>query len=137
MASRKLHIIVYEDDPTLGSMLSMALRQQGHKVDTYEDPSFCPTYKDLESECPHRKPCADVIITDHNMPNITGVEYLSLQQTHGCKIKAENKAIVTGAVMNPETQERIDSLGCRLFRKPFRLVEILQWIDECSDRLKN
>ena len=135
MGTKQLHIIVYEDDPALGSLLSLALRQKGHEVHTYSDPTFCPTYRDLKSECPHTRPCADVIITDHNMPNITGLEYLSLQQTHGCKLQVENKAIITGAVLNQKAKETIDSLGCKLFKKPFKLAEILQWIEECSSRL--
>jgi CheY-like chemotaxis protein len=137
VAARKLKIIVCEDDPDLGALLSQVLRQKGHEVHTFTDPTFCPAYRDLKSECPHTRPCADVIITDHNMPNITGIEYLSLQQTHGCKLQVENKAIITGAVLDQAAKNTIDSLGCKLFKKPFKLAEILQWIDECSARISS
>ena len=68
------------------------------------------------------------------MPNVTGAEFLSLQKAHGCKIPVENKAIITGAVLNQETKDTIDSIGCKLIKKPFKLAEVLKWIDECSAR---
>ena len=135
MATRKLKVIVYEDDPTIGALLSQVLSQKGHEVFTFPDPTFCPACRDHMSECPQESPCADVIISDHNMPNMTGIDFLSHQRSLGCKVPDENKAIVTGALLNRELQGTIDALGCKVFKKPFKLAEILKWVDECASRL--
>ena len=81
----------------------------------FQDPTFCPTYNVLKTECPYKKPCTDVIISNYNMPKITGTEFLKTQNELGCKIPFKNKAIITGAVLNQEAKDLIDSLGCKLF----------------------
>lgn len=136
MASKKLRIIVYEDDPSLSEMLTTVLENEGHDVLSFQDPTFCPTYSDLKSECLHKKPCTDVIISDYNMPKVTGVEFLKTQKALGCKVPFENKAIITGAILDKETKELIDTLGCKLIKKPFKLSEILKWIETCAERIE-
>lgn len=135
MSPKKLRIIVYEDDPALSEMLTKVLESKGHDVLSYQDPTFCPTYSDLKSECLHKRPCTDVIISDYNMPNVTGAEFLKIQKALGCKVPFENKAIVTGAVLNQETKDLIESLGCKLIKKPFKLTELLEWIEGCVERI--
>ena len=137
MNSRKLRVIVYEDNPEIAELLSQFLEGKGYDVISFQDPTFCPTYSDMKSECIHTKPCTDVIISDYNMPKVTGVEFLKTQKELGCKVPFENKAIITGAVLNQETKDLIDSLGCKLFKKPFKLAEILAWLETCAERIGN
>ncbi len=135
MSSKKLRIFIYEDDPALSEMLTKVLESKGHDVLSYQDPTFCPNYSNLESKCAHSKPCTDVIISDYNMPKVTGVEFLKTQKALGCKVPFENKAIITVAVLSQEAKNLIDSLGCILFKKPFKLAEILEWIEACAERI--
>jgi len=132
---KHLKIIVFEDDPTLTKLLTVTLQQKGHIVEVYNNPTMCPVFQDHENNCPMGKPCADVIITDQMMPKMTGIDFLILQRKRGCQALDANKAIITGAAINDDTLQEIEGLGCKLFRKPFRISELCDWVEECAERL--
>ena len=135
MPDKQLRIIVLENDPTLARLLQLSLENKGHLVDIFNNPEACPIFKTHEKECPQDDPCADVIITDLMMPNISGIDFLSTQRLRGCKAPDANKAIISGAAITEEQQNAIDELGCKFFKKPFRLIELVQWVDECAERV--
>ena len=133
--TRPLKIIVFEDDSALTKLLTVTLEQKGHTVEVFNNPTVCPVYRDHESECPEDKPCADVIVSDLMMPQMSGSEFLLLQRKRGCKALDSNKAIITGAAISDEMQMTIEALGCKLFHKPFRISDFMDWIEECGERL--
>ena len=132
---RKLRILIFEDDPALAALLKQMLLQKGHDVHVFSDPTSCPVYRDHERECPQNTACADIIISDHMMPNMTGVEYYRLQRLRGCNTPSENKVLITGTVIHADLKNAIDELGCHLIKKPFNATEILKWVDECAERI--
>ena len=129
---KKLRIIVFDDDPNIRSMLKIALSALGHQVLTYENPTICEVYSKSDSHCPQEFPCADIVITDNMMPKMSGVDYLSLMTERGCKIKTAQKALIS-AGLSEEQVKYVESLGCRYFRKPFKLSEITAWVKECAE----
>ena len=133
--TKKLRIIIFEDDPALAALLYQVLRHKGHDVHIFSEPTACPVYRDHETQCPKDSPCADVIISDHMMPNMTGIDFLKFQRMRGCKALDENKALLTGAVISPELKNALKELGCHYIKKPFRVDAILKWVDECAERL--
>ena len=131
----KLRIIVFEDDPALATMLEHAFLHTRHDVHIFADPTDHLVCHDHEAPCPPDKPCAEVILSDHMMPNITGIDLLLHQKKRNCKIADTNKAIMTGAVIGTELKVTIEKLGCQMFKKPFKVAEILKWVDECAERV--
>lgn len=113
-------------------MLNIALSAMGHEVFTYENPTICEVYSKSDSQCPQEFPCADIVITDNMMPKMSGVDYLSLMTERGCKIKRTHKALIS-AGLTDEQIKYVESLGCRYFRKPFKLSEITEWVKECAE----
>ncbi len=132
--SKKLRVIVFEDDLAMSDLLKKVLQGYGCDVQTFPDPTACPVYRDPECDCPMETPCADALMTDFNMPNMNGIELLRLQRRRGCKALDENKALMS-AIMTPQQQVAVEALGCHFFRKPFKLSEVEQWINECAERV--
>ena len=130
----KLRVIVVEDDLATSNLLKEALQGWGCDVLTFPDPTACAVFDNPECDCPMNSPCTDVLITDMMMPNMDGIELLRLQQKRGCKALDSNKALVS-AVMTSQQQAEVKELGCHFFKKPFKLHEIKQWINECAERI--
>ena len=131
---KKLRIIIFDDDSNIRSMLELALSAMGHQVLTYENPTICKVYSKSDSQCPQEFPCADMVITDNMMPKMSGVDYLMLMNERGCKIKMTNKALIS-AGLTDEQVKYVESLGCRYFRKPFKLSELTAWVKKCAENI--
>ncbi len=70
----------------------------------------------------HKNPDADIIISDMNMPNMTGIEFI-----RRAKAKYPDKSffILTGYEITEEIREALDSgLIHKYFKKPFNVKEI-------------
>jgi CheY-like chemotaxis protein len=130
----RLRIFIFDDDPAITRLLQIMLSHKGHHVRTFPNPTACPVYNRTACTCPQDLPCADVIITDIMMPHMSGIDMLALQKAHGCKALAANKALLSASV-NAEIQQAAADLGCHFLKKPFRINEVLDWLEECAQRL--
>ena len=124
----KIRAIVFEDNDLIRSMMRQILRQRGYEVVDYSDPSACPL---LHSDACYYA-CADILISDLSMPNMTGLQFLENQVMKGCKI--QNVALMSGG-WTPEELEYARRIGCQVFSKPFNLREFTFWLDECESRI--
>jgi CheY-like chemotaxis protein len=134
MKSKKLRIIVFEDDETLSSLIKMVLQNEGHEVLTFSDPTICPVLQNDNAKCPQKHPCADVVLSDINMPNMDGLQLLKILKARGCKALDANKALMS-AGLSIEQRQTVKELGCHLFTKPFKFSEIKKWLEECAARV--
>jgi len=136
MSGKQLRIIVFEDDPGLVTLFKRVLEHKGHDVHVFPDPTYCPAVHPDAGQCKVESRCADIVITDHVMPNLSGADLLLLQRMRGCKAMDENKAIITGTLINEDLMAAVLDLGCKLFKKPFKIAELLEWVEECGNRLR-
>jgi len=127
-----LRAFVFEDNDTLRSMIVSILESRGYEVMSYSEPSLCPMSLDRECPCPLEHACADIIITDINMPNMTGLEFLENRKKNGCKV--QNRAVMSGRWTDEELDEA-RGLGCQVFEKPFRFRDLFEWLDECEKKV--
>jgi CheY-like chemotaxis protein len=132
---RRRRAIIFEDDPSVLHLLEAFFSKRGYEVMLYKEPINCPLYQDdHDSNCPNEYPCSDVVITDHRMPSMTGIELLQKQAQNGCKLTSMNKALIT-AHLSEKEQKALQKLGSFYLAKPFRIADISQWLDECEKRL--
>jgi YesN/AraC family two-component response regulator len=93
---------------------------------------MCPVSGSVNHNCPLDHACADIIISDVNMPIQTGLELIKDRKQNGCKAKF--RALMSGGWSDLDLQHA-QELGCHVFHKPFNLKEMIQWLDDCGERI--
>jgi CheY-like chemotaxis protein len=128
----KPRVLVFEDSDILRSALKHLLEELGYEAFVFSNPGLCPVYDSVNHNCTLNHACADIIISDVNMPVQTGLELMKVRKQKGCKIKY--RALMSGDWSDPDLQHA-QELGCHVFHKPFNLKEMIQWLDDCCERL--
>jgi CheY-like chemotaxis protein len=126
--------ILLEDDDQMRQMLTLLLERRGHEVLAFSSPAACSIFLDPACQCPQQHPCADILITDLNMPIMNGLEFIHLQEQRGCKGMTENKLLLSANIDQKQVAQA-QKLGCAVMRKPFRLTNLLAWIAEAENRI--
>lgn len=131
---RKLRAIVVDDDAMILDVFRHLFENMGYEVLTADTPMTCAFYREHADTCPQHDRCTDILITDNNMPNMTGLELLEMQHHRGCKLTSKNKALMTGNE-DSRISEHADVLGCQFFLKPVPISTIIAWVKECEKRV--
>lgn len=132
MVGRAPRVILFEDNLDLRNLLEQFLSRKGYEVLAYEDPSSCRLNQSHDCQCTSNDICADIIITDIDMPNVSGLEFIDSQMSKGCKI--QNVAVMSGA-WTEEKRIQVGRLGFTVFQKPFPLTSLKEWLDTCVDNM--
>jgi CheY-like chemotaxis protein len=127
----KIRILMFEDETAILRPICTFLRAQGYEVLGFNTPKACPLLSDSKHECPHDQACADILITDMNMPEMTGYELIRTLARKGCGIPLRN-IIVISSTMPSGQREEIASLGSHFLPKPFQLGALLRVIRDCN-----
>ena len=130
---RKPRILICDDNDQIRDFFKRIFERRGYEVLTAETPMTCAFYRDNGNHCPQHERCTDILITDYEMPVMTGIDLLELQHRGGCKLTNRNKAILTGND-DPEIKKAAEALGCQLFTKPPLISALITWLEECQQR---
>ncbi len=128
----KIRAIVLEDKDSLRTLIRDILKDRGYEVYAFSEPFLSPVYRDSERPYTEEHTCPTIIITDIDMPNMTGFEFIEHQKSKGCKF--QSIAIMSGRWTN-ENIKHAKRLGCHMFKKPFKIDELEKWLDECEKEL--
>lgn len=130
--ARRPRAILYDDDPAVLDVLAAYFELRDYNVLAFREPVFCAVYRNGEG-CDRERACADVMITDYQMPGMDGVSLLAAQALRGCPLTPMNKAVLSGG-LDAAALEAIRRLGCASFLKPVRLAQLEEWVRECEFR---
>jgi len=130
----RTRILLFEDEATTRRMLTTFLRAKGFEVLDFTSPVNCALVTEQKCSCPREHACADVIITDMNMPHMSGLELVRFQLEKGCHAPPQNKAVISAA-LTPEQVQEFRALGCCYLRKPFKLQDLLDWVRACEQNI--
>lgn len=108
-------VFVVDDEPMIADMLGNFLGMEGLEVSVFHHPNDAW----LAFELANPKP--QVLIADHRMPGMSGLELFKL-----CKqLHPAIKTISISGTMNNEDMELAGLMPDRIVRKPFRPSELL------------
>lgn len=127
-----LNIKIYEDDDNFRNLLASFLDLQGYVVRAYSSPEAHPLIRSGGCPCYEEDPCAQVIISDVNMPGMSGLEFVARLRENRCRVS--RTALMSGS-WTPEMKRTADDLGCKIFEKPFQFREILDWLRDCATEI--
>jgi len=82
---RKPRVIIFDDEPSLLELLELCFAKWGYEVFSYSTPVVCPLNGSSAGICESHAPCADLVISDFQMPQMTGIELFQLQAQRGCR----------------------------------------------------
>ena len=111
-------------------MMEFYFDKWGYEVFLHQSPHVC-LFNGPAGSCKSLAPCADLMISDFRMPQITGLELFQLQEHRGCGVDRKMKAIMSGHA-DEALLRRCKESGYRFFQKPFYTSEIYDWISECE-----
>ena len=121
-----LKAIVIDDDTMCLSVAEEFFIEKDFEVAAHTR-AICPMIEQRLETCPYEKPHYDIILSDNNMPSMTGIEFFEYINERGCKISNNNKALLTGDI-NEEIDNRAKKLGIRVFHKPCPIEKIENWL---------
>ena len=127
-------VLLFEDSDILRSALESIIDARGFEVITFSNPSQCQIFDSVDHKCPVDHACADIIISDVNMPLQTGLEMIEERRQKGCKVKY--RALMSGYWTEADLKSAL-ALGCRIFHKPFSIKDMLKWIDDCIEEINS
>ena len=117
---------IFDDEKEIRKILWRLFDNRRYQVFTFPHPGICPLSEEEICRCSSNETCADIILSDLNMPFEKGIDFLEGQIKKGCKCK--HFALMSGG-FSSEDISRAKSLGVNIFRKPFKLKEITNWLD--------
>ena len=128
MTTKKpFRVLIFDDDESIREILWRYFNNRKYEVFTFPHPNSCPLSHSLSCPCPSSEACADIILSDLNMPFIKGIDFLEQQISKGCKCK---HLALMSADLTEADSDRARAVGIKLFNKPFALEEIDAWVDE-------
>jgi FixJ family two-component response regulator len=130
---RKPRVIIFDDDAMLLELLEFNFEKWGYEVFSHQSPLVC-LFNFSSGICKSPAACADLMISDFMMPQITGLELFQLQERRGCQVERKMKAIMSGYSDEAFLRQCKDS-GYRFFEKPFYSSELYSWVRECEKNI--
>jgi CheY-like chemotaxis protein len=118
--TQKLHILVVDDEPSVSASILWALRPLCHKIEIVNDGE--QALAKLAAD-----PTIDLLITDHTMPRMSGLELVRRLREMGYN----GKILVLSAHLSHRNRAAYDSLAVNaMLPKPFDVDALRQVIAE-------
>ncbi len=119
-------VLLLEDNVSILKLLTEVLEDRGYEVLGFSNPAICPLQMIPECRCGENQRCTDIIISDLQMPAITGLTFIENQRKKNCKCK--HVALIS-AYWTDEDLAKAQTLKCKTFTKPFFFPELDKWLD--------
>lgn len=120
--------VVFDDDNFFRNLLTDTLTGLNLQVIAY--PSHAPFLAQLKAgAAPAAAAAPDYILTDNQMPGMTGLEFLAQLRELGCRIPEARVAIISGRWVDADLA-KAKQLGCQVFEKYNSPEQLHAWIEQ-------
>lgn len=127
-------VMFFGNHDETGSLYSLFLRSKGYQVFHFSSPATCALINEQQCTCPRDQVCADILIADMHLEVMTGLELIRHQKERGCLALPEHKAVIAKGFTLKQEHEAF-ALGCKTLLKPFRLMDMMEWIKKCETNI--
>ncbi len=124
-------ILIIEDGKCILETLGEFSEILGYAPILVDDPSWCLPCID-KYKCPLERSCADVMLVDHYLPTMFGLNFIEELSRKGCKVPGRSRAIITG-VFSSQESERANNLGCDVLLKPVTFEKLKSWLSSIEN----
>ena len=125
---RRLNILAVDDEEGARASIKLVLKLAGHHAVIANDAQDALKLYDDAPEP------FDLVITDHAMPGLSGVDLVRKLREKGYK----REVLVLSAHVNSATEQKYKTLGVAgIMAKPFDINDLKEWthcIQECRER---
>jgi CheY-like chemotaxis protein len=116
-------ILVADDDPDSRELMRSALSSRGHEITVVHDGR--ELLEALDRVHPH---WFDLVVTDHRMPHVLGLEALA-------RAGSRSRFVIVTALDDPQLRVASEALGAAaILRKPIELAELFRAVDDALAR---
>jgi signal transduction histidine kinase/CheY-like chemotaxis protein len=122
---RSKQILVIDDEIHITELIFDVLASQGARIDLANS--------GIQALEQIKRKNYDVIICDQRMPGISGQRLLRLVESFNADLR-HRFLFVTGDVVNAQTSRFLTQEGVRYIRKPFRIQELVESIEDLLSR---
>jgi CheY-like chemotaxis protein len=123
--------LVFDDDNFFRTLLADTLADLGVEVTSYS--THAEFLARLQEGTAAVELFPDYILTDNQMPEMTGIEFFAHLKEIGYRLPDHRLAIISGRWDDADL-ERAGNLGCRTFQKYNSPDQISAWIKEVRGR---
>ena len=126
-------ILLLEDNSSILRLLTELFQDRGYEVLGFSNPAICPLQMTPECRCGDNQRCTDIIVSDLQMPAMTGLTFIENQRKKNCK--CQHVALIS-AHWTEEDLALAQHLKCKTFTKPFFFQELDEWLDQVESSIE-
>jgi len=128
--SMEVRVYIFEDEKDVRNPLAYYLKGSGFVVYDFDN----PRQFSQKISCRESKKYIDVVLTDIQMPQMDGMEFIEHLLNLGCS--PQNIAVISG-YLDRKTETFLSERGIKVYKKPHSLLEISEWLNHLKKNGQN
>ncbi len=129
----RLRVILLEDNDALRFLFSEIFTDHEYETFAFSTPAICPLQLVPECRCSVNETCTDMMVSDLDMQQMTGLSFIKNQKKKKCKCK--HVALIS-ARWTEQDLLLAHELGCKTFIKSSNFEEFHEWLDEVEKSIE-
>ena len=128
--------VIFRDMSYDERALNLFFRDRGYETMVVWNIAACPVYGNVPA-IPRADLllCCDVMIAVHDPPRLDGIELFRTQLNQGCRLPAENRALLSRTALTAEERDFERAMNIAWFPEPLDTGMLEEWLERCEARI--